>query len=67
MNESIVWTDNMTAVFIDCWKNKNQEIKNAKRTMHIFRELVECLKFHNIYMTAAEVHTKIENLTSQHR
>ncbi|XP_070854802.1 uncharacterized protein [Drosophila suzukii] len=61
------WTKQMEVLLIDIWQENIEELRGARKNVHIYMEMAQTLMEAGFDVSYKDVRTKIENLTKMYR
>ncbi|XP_070855186.1 uncharacterized protein [Drosophila suzukii] len=61
------WAKQMEVLLIDIWQENIEELRGARKNVHIYMEMAQTLMEAGFDVSYKDVRTKIENLTKKYR
>ncbi|XP_058455464.1 uncharacterized protein LOC131432904 [Malaya genurostris] len=62
-----VWFSAQIQLLIEMWEDKINDLRGSRKNSHVYEEIKESFKPHNIDVSTKEIKNRIHNLTARYR
>lgn len=62
-----IWGPRAEGMLMELWAERINDIRSARKNGHIYKEMAEVLQNNDVFVSAEEVKSKTQNMSSKYR